>query len=289
MISKIRYFFFLLITGLTIGAILALWGRDFSKDNIEQTSHEVVQENVADSVSRKKEKMATEKQEPKNKEENVPPLAKQQKQAVKPKPRPDYTIQCIDEDFDLKTYLNVLASHMEAQKIRYNSEALSDCSGIFLRVCQDASSLCPDADFPNPKKVRDGRRLARWYYDRGRLTLVKDAEAYAEYIRPGAVMFYGHRNKKYDKVNIQNITARTGIEHVGIVTDVERDTSGQIVNYTLFHGRSSGKIASRTTHHHREPSRKSLPAFGNYNQQWVAVAYLIDEPFHPPQADETAN
>jgi hypothetical protein len=50
---------------------------------------------------------------------------------------------------------------------------------------------------------------------------------------------------------------------------------GNVVSYEMFHGRSAGKIAQRTTYHDLRPKRKELPPFGNWNQQLVGIAYVV--------------
>ncbi len=255
MLSKIKYYLFLTVIGLSIGYYFATRGLTDREEEVHSPtpSIETTDENVEEPAS-----------EENPISDNKTPVSKKKK-----------ALPCIDSEFDGEIFLQELASEFEAQKILYNSQPLSDCSGIFLRFTQKVVDACPNTIHPNSKEARDGRRLAKWYYDKNRLTLVQNAKANSELIRPGAIMFYGRRNKTYNKVNINNITATDGIEHIGVVTEVVRDKSGMITNYVLFHGRSTGKIATRTTHHHRNPSRNDIPAYGNWNQQWVAVSYIF--------------
>jgi hypothetical protein len=255
MTSKLRYYLFLLITGLGIGFFLATKDRIFVESGSAITHEEILVDRNPEEVPRQKDNTPT-----------PPP----------PTPSIFHSLPCTDSEFDLTTAVNDIADRLEAQKILYNSKPLSDCSGIFLRFCQALRDRCPEADFPQPREARDGRRLAQWYFDRDRLTLIQDARGSSKFIKPGAVMFYGRQNKTYQKVTIENITAASGIEHIGIVTAVIRNKKGAITNYTLFHGRSRGKIASRTTHHQRNPSQDDIPAYGNWNQQWVAVGNLME-------------
>lgn len=182
---------------------------------------------------------------------------------------------CDGKNLDVKQHLEAFASDIEARKIYYNSQDLSDCSGMFLRVCNSLKNKCNNYDFPDPAKVRDTRLLGRWFYERGNLKLIENAKANGNLIRPGAVMFYGHGNRKYTNLTIDKIAARDGIEHIGVVTAVDKDENGVVTGYTLFHGRSTGKIASRSTHHKLKPSRSNLPSYGNWNQQWLAVGYIL--------------
>ncbi len=182
---------------------------------------------------------------------------------------------CNGEEFELEEYLNNFAEQIEAQNILYNTEKLSDCSGMFLRLCSNLKKKCDDYIFPSSKAVRDTRRLAKWYAKKGRLTIIENAEASGYLIKPGAVMFYGHGGVTYNDLTIEKITANDGIEHVGTVTSVTKDKNGKVIQYSLFHGRSNGKPAGRTTYHQLKPYRTQLPAYGNWNQQWVAVADIM--------------
>ena len=210
---------------------------------------------------------------PDNKLNNRPPLPSEEKKS--PQAALSFPNLCQSEKIDLEAFLTKFSEDMEASKIMYNSEPLSDCSGMFLRLCQATQKRCPDYNFPNPNQVRDSRMIGRWFHNQGNLKIIEDPLADSELIRPGAVMFYGHQNKKYENMTIESITASDGIEHVGVVTEVKRNAKGVITEYKLFHGRSTGKIAARSSHHKRKPSRKGLPPYGNWDQQWIAVGWLL--------------
>jgi hypothetical protein len=186
MTSKLRYYLFLLITGLGIGFFLATKDRIFVESGSAITHEEILVDRNPEEVPRQKDNTPT-----------TPP----------PTPSIFHSLPCTDSEFDLTTAVNDIADRLEAQKILYNSKPLSDCSGIFLRFCQALRDRCPEADFPQPREARDGRRLAQWYFDRDRLTLIQDARGSSKFIKPGAIMFYGRQNKTYQKVTIENITA----------------------------------------------------------------------------------
>ena len=162
--------------------------------------------------------------------------------------------------------------------VMYNSEPLSDCSGMFHLVLERIEQQCPNHDVPEPSEARDTRDLAGWYHERGELILVDDALAMAELIKPGAVIFYGHNAKRYENFTAEDLIGtpekKGYIEHMGVVVNVERDEAGTITNYHLFHGRSTGKPSKITTWHVRE-KKPVHPPYGNGNQQWVAVARII--------------
>ncbi len=183
------------------------------------------------------------------------------------------TSSCFQSENIQKNILRV-ASGIVADSLWYNSKPLTDCSGIFHRVAKRFKTICPATTTPAPS-YRSSRDLAKWYYEKEQLTIVQDVLENDHLIRPGAVMFYGRRNKEYHNIKIDSLTSYRGIEHVGVIVEVEKDSNGSVINYSLLHGRSPGKLASITNWHHRNPSRSNLPPFGNYDQQWVAIAPLL--------------
>lgn len=177
--------------------------------------------------------------------------------------------------FDMQMHLIAFAEDMERKKVMYNSEVFSDCSGMFIRLLQSLEKECDQYDFLDPKKARSSRDIAKWYYDQGNFLMIKDARKIGHLIQAGAVLFFGRSGKEYDHLNIDLLTSSQGIEHVGTVTEVVKDGAGHVVSYEMFHGRSTGKIAQRTSYHELRPKRKELPPFGNWNQQLVGIAYVI--------------
>ncbi len=176
---------------------------------------------------------------------------------------------------DLGRLVRQIALKIQAQNLYYNSKKLTDCSGIFHRVLAEMQRICSNYDYPSPTQYRSSRSLARWYYEKGALIPVNDPVKMANLIKPGAVMFFAHRDKNLDRFAGKRFFNANIVSHIGIVVAVEKDPAGKVVSYQLFHGRSRGKIASITKHHYRNPSKKSLPPFGNYSQPWIAVARLV--------------
>ncbi len=173
----------------------------------------------------------------------------------------------------LCTQVRRVALDIEARRWLYNSAELTDCSGIFHRFLGALEQSCPGVDRPPVDPYRSTRDLAYWYHQQGRLTLIHDAVAEQEHIRPGAVMFYGTQGKTYRRFDLDDLLKNPGgIQHVGVVTDVY-EVEGNLT-YDLFHGRSSGKRAGITSFHRLHPSRDRLPPLGNWDQQWVAIATL---------------
>lgn len=203
------------------------------------------------------------------------PSSKTSNNQSEKKKKPPLKADCGSLSFDLQDHLINFSKQIEEQNILYNSQNLSDCSGMFLRLCNSLREKCDQYSFPHPSRVRDTRLLGRWYYDNGKLELIEDASTAGPLIKPGAVLFFGHGGIKYTHLTIDKLTARNGIEHIGTVTSVTKDQEGNVIKYSLFHGRSSGKPAGRTTYHELEPSRAQLPPFGNWNQQLLGIAYIL--------------
>lgn len=176
------------------------------------------------------------------------------------------------------SYLQRLASDYEAQHILYRSVPLSDCSGMFHQLLLKMKEAFPAFAYPAVAEARSSRALARWYYDKGSLHIIDEAGGSGELIRPGAVMFFGQVGKKYNSPSIDQLTTYgAGIMHIGTVVEVEKDEQGKVIAYTMFHARGRGKPASHTRHYLRHPGNPGLPAFGNWRQQWVAIAYMDTE------------
>lgn len=168
-----------------------------------------------------------------------------------------------------------IATHLTEQALDYNVEPFSDCSGIFHRVLDSLKLSCKEPAYPS-KEYRSSRDLARWYHERGTLNLVHDPIGMAEKIEPGAVLFYGGRGAEWGaEFSVTDITSAGGINHVGVVTAVQKDADGIVQSYHLFHGLRPGKTAQITTYHSRSPSRDTYPAYGNGGEPWLAVAPIV--------------
>jgi hypothetical protein len=189
-----------------------------------------------------------------------------------------YKTSCNTKITKLNVPVKSVAQELEAQRISYDPAKLADCSGIFHRFLEGFKDECPGHDLPTPQKNRDARALAKWYQEKGMLTLIYDEAAQQELIKPGAVLFYGYPGKKYKNFKAEELFVRgTGIDHVGVVVEVERDAKGKIKNYHLFHGRNPRHPAGITKYHYFKPGRDSYPPLGNGSQQWVAFAPLVED------------
>jgi hypothetical protein len=184
----------------------------------------------------------------------------------------NYVLKCSGELVDLTVPIKEIADSIQALQIMYGNHGLRDCSGIFHRVVQSLKARCPEVELPAMQTARSSRAIARWYAERGEFVAIVDPLQQADLIKPGAVMFYGGRNCCRQNLDVER--ALREIKHIGVVVSVERkkDERGEIVRYELFHGRSRGKVAAITKHHHRKPYRPSLPPFGNGDQPWIGFA-----------------
>lgn len=182
---------------------------------------------------------------------------------------------------ELRNTLLAYTQKLERDSLWYNNtqpEKLLDCSGIFHRVSKFISGKCDAYAYPDVGSTRDTRALAGWYYDNKNLVIIHDAAKQRNLIKPGTVMFFGKSGQVYNDLTIERLKTPIPnhvIMHVGVVTDVKKDANGDVINYTMFHGRRPGKIASSTYYHKLEPPRAGFPPLGNWNQQLVAVANIM--------------
>ncbi|MBX2874760.1 MAG: hypothetical protein KTR30_21735 [Saprospiraceae bacterium] len=185
---------------------------------------------------------------------------------------------CAQNEYSLGSVLNAYAAAIEAEpeKWMYSNTAsdFKDCSGMFIRLCEKLDGqFCDAYQFPG-RKYHSTRDLASWYAREGKLTLIKDAQSNQDLIQVGQVMFYGKANKRIPKrLRLADLTAPYPnglLAHMGVVVAVNRMDDGTLRSYTLYHGRSSGKPASRSI------IRMSQNAdFGNWGQPWLATASIL--------------
>lgn len=184
---------------------------------------------------------------------------------------------CEGKKTNLAVPINIIAENLSKDSLAYNKEPYSDCSGIFLRVLDSLEKRCPKQIFPDPVEYRDSRALARWYHEQGRLIRVTEPLKMINYLRPGVVMFYGGRGTENIALSLDDLFDHGGINHVGVITSVEKDSEGIAQGYALFHGQRPGKLASITKYHKRTyRNRPEYPPYGNGTEQWVAVASIVD-------------
>ncbi len=184
---------------------------------------------------------------------------------------------CFSGDQELETDLNLYASKIEALKLMYSHELKQDCSGIFYRLVDEfAKKKCNTYDYPVQNAAGPAFMIAKWYSDHKNFNIVNDPMVSRNLIKPGAVMFYGAPGAKFNNATADRLCVRGGIFHVGVVTAVTKDASGNVTQYTLFHGRSTGKTAGRTSYHNvRGPSNLGDPILGVGTEEWVGISYLF--------------
>ncbi len=124
--------------------------------------------------------------------------------------------------------------------------------------------------------ARRAKDLARWYDREGRLARVSSTSDIDDALTVGSVAFFlapGRHSGGLDSVF-----------HIGVVVDIERDESGQIQRYAMFHGRRPGFSASITRWHVRD----RRPALGNGSERMVAVAWPSDSQRPAPHLTDDA-
>ena len=192
-------------------------------------------------------------------------------------------------DNKISTILSAVSENMEAKNLAYISSLMQDCSGIFHQLKDSLQSRLPALaqngggyQYPAPTEARSSRQIADWYYKKNNLLIVEDAVAARNSIRPGSVMFYGKSGKKFSNINIDmltdrnnNYTSNGAIMHIAVVTAVTTDADGNVVDYTIMHGRNKKYPASRSgSKEVQSRNTPNLPPFGNWSQQLVAIANI---------------
>ena len=190
-------------------------------------------------------------------------------------------------DNKISTVLEEIARSIEKQKLAYDKSLGQDCSGIFHRIKDSIQVRLPalagsEYQYPTFKSVRSSRQIADWYYRNNNLLIVEDPMASRNSIRPGSVMFFGKPDKKFKNMTIEQLTDRDNqftsngyIMHIAVVTSVQTDENDNVIAYTMMHGRNKEHPASRSGSKIVQSTRTTgLPAFGNWSQQWVAVANI---------------
>lgn len=195
------------------------------------------------------------------------------------------TVQ-LAKEVGVTSVLTEIAIKLESKKLVYSSELLQDNSGIVHQILDLMTDSFPNRSVlqPDLSKFRSSRQIADWYYQQGKLNIIEDPIASRNLIRPGSVIFFGKSGKRYSNMDIDQLTDRknnhssTGIiAHVAIVTAVKNNENGDVAEYTMMHARNPRSFASRTgSKEVQSVSNQSLPPFGNWNQQWVAIAYPFE-------------
>ena len=249
-----------------------------------------------------------------------------------PPPQTDaYLALCDGQIRNMEELLSPIVQDLSAQRILYAqnpSDEWRDCSGVFLRLSSYVAAACPEqqgalAARPgisryveggnNTSSVqgygRNSRSIAEWYAARGRFVPIyydgvtspgqipPDLRRSRNLIRPGAVVWFSlDRPKASDGLSglfVRNVSRGPHINHMATVTSVTRDENGDVVQYEMFHGRSTGKVASVTKAHFwtwptgylgcsdrsdRSTCTKEYPSLGYWKQYLVGIGTLLPEP-----------
>ena len=91
-------------------------------------------------------------------------------------------------------------------------------------------------------------------------------------ISPGKVVFFAGKQNPAEKLTIEKL--QKIVYHIAIVTSVEKDENGDVTSYRMMHGRSDGKLASRTQSASVD-DQKGRPPLGNDYSQLVAIVDFV--------------
>ncbi len=224
--------------------------------------------------------------------EAVDPIETQEPGPVTSAPSGGLADHSVGED-RLAIVIDNIAQALEARNLAYRSDLSQDCSGIYHQIKDSLQRRIPDLGprgnyhYPSYTADRSSRQIAHWYYTNNNLHIVQDALADRNKIRPGTVVFFGRTEEKYSNITIELLTnpgkfihdgTNGKIMHIAVVTQVERDDAGNVVRYTMMHGRNSRHNASRTSANYDGPGSYAQQhvkfPFGNWNQQLVALANI---------------
>ena len=177
-------------------------------------------------------------------------------------PPPTYT--CDDGTATISEVVTEVTARLQSRHIPYRSANLADCSGMTHRVLRAVAGRCEGVQRPSVIMARRAKDLARWYNQEQRLVEVSTAEEIDNALTVGSVAFFLAPGRR--------VGGLEDIFHIGVVVDIERDETGRIQRYAMFHGRRPGFSASITRWHRRG----RIPTLGNGSERMVAVAWPSD-------------
>ena len=185
-------------------------------------------------------------------------------------------VQCQKGTINVAKTLFTIAEGLEGVDYTQNPpEALQDCSGMFHRMVQKFSDTCPGYELPSHKMHRQSVAIGKWYAERNLFTVVTDPLQQSHLITEGAVLFYGHQQKRYTARELGSSQEAVGkINHLGVVVKTEK-RDGVVIQYHLFHGRRPGKKSAITAYHYRQPRSTPDFPFGNGAEQLIGVAPFV--------------
>jgi hypothetical protein len=231
-----------------------------------------------------------------------------------------YYAFCGGQEMNLGDVLSPITTDMEAQKIPYSQDPKNewrDCSGNFLRLSSYLASACPEnqrylaappgiSDYtpggnnvaPAGARARSSRDIAKWYESQGRFTAIyydgvstpseipPGLREHRNLIRPGAVLWFSLARPSsadgLDGLFTKRVSRGPHINHMGTVTKVTRNETGQVIRFAMYHGRSTGKPGSVTRAHYwtwpedfLANGTKEYPSLGYWNQYLVGIGTIV--------------
>lgn len=177
---------------------------------------------------------------------------------------PEAARLCDGGSTSLEAAVSAVARQISGQRIVYGKAPLSDCSGIFHRTIEALGARCAGLITPPPSVARSSAAIAQWYDRRGLLVHVSRPEDADPFLVPGALLFFAHARKAAGSTPLDRVM------HVGVVVDVTRDERGQVLGYSLFHGRQPGTVAGVTRWH----ARDTRPPLGNGPDALVGIGFM---------------
>ena len=211
------------------------------------------------------------------------------REVLTPEEKPGYIFAKKQDDLDvlLSIQLPAISQDLESQNLVYSSAIGQDCSGIYHKI-KDAfinknQQLLKDEKylFPPQNKYRSSRQIAHWYYKHQNFQFVNDPTRHTKEIKPGSVLFFARSGKNINTKRIEvlcdnnnNYSSEGAINHIAVVTSVKRNSDGELLEYTMMHAHNKKRKAERSTSKKIQSKYKSLPAFGNWNQQLVGISHM---------------
>ncbi len=146
--------------------------------------------------------------------------------------------------------------------IPYSMQNKTDCSGIFYKSLEQFKSAnCPKSTIPKITQYRSSDDFAFYLSKQNRLHTTLSV-GYDDWLRIGTVLFYGYSKKR--------------VNHVALVTAVNKNAQGIIESYSIFHGRKPGIASSVSKVKLRATSSSPAKALALWDQQVLAYAYIED-------------
>jgi hypothetical protein len=190
-----------------------------------------------------------------------------------------------------------------------------DCSGNFLRLTSYVAGACSEhssglvapsgIDDYNPNRsnvvsldagARTTRGIAKWFYEEPtfifqpiyyddvpatprKQAISADLLKYRHFIRPGSVLWFARTMPTSDHgltalFEFNGETSRH-INHMGTVTAVRHDADGQVISFSMYHGRNPDKGAGVTDHEWAYSGTSDYPPFGVGKQYLVGIGVIV--------------